>query len=120
MSESKNNSNSRFGKLLVLGAFTLGFTALVWSLIISMPHLDYPQKSPINECINNLRLIDEAKQEWASETHHSTNDIPTVTDLTPYLKYFNGQFPQCPSGGTYTIGQVDVPPTCSITNHVLP
>jgi hypothetical protein len=118
MDEPENNSKSRFGYRFLVAVFTLGFVALILAIITPRSHLVPATKSPRNECINNLRLIDEAKQEWASETHHGTNDTPTIADLTPYLK--DGNFLKCPSGGTYTIGQVDIPPTCSITNHVLP
>ena len=69
-------------------------------------------------CINNLRLIDDAKQEWATENDQPDDVVPTVADLVPYLR--NGIFPTCPSGGKYSINAVDEVPTCSITNHVLP
>ena len=69
-------------------------------------------------CINNLRQIDAAKQEWALDNDRTTDAIPTALDLLPYLK--DGIFPMCPSGGTYTINAVGVLPTCSIPGHVLP
>ena len=70
-----------------------------------------------NICINNLRQIDAAKQQWALENNKTANDVPTEEDLLPYLR---NDFPVCPSGGTYTIGAVGVPPTCSYPGHVLP
>lgn len=71
-----------------------------------------------NACINNLRIIYAAKQEWALEKNKTDADIPTEQDLLPYLK--GGVFPVCPAGGVYTIGAVGQPPTCSIPGHVLP
>ena len=71
-----------------------------------------------NTCINNLRQIDAAKQEWALENDQTADAIPTALELLPYLR--DGIFPMCPSGGTYTINAVGVPPTCSIPGHVLP
>jgi competence protein ComGC len=71
-----------------------------------------------NMCINNLRQIDAAKQEWALENNKKGTDTPTQADVAHYLK--NSQFPVCPAKGTYTIGPVDEPPTCSIPNHKLP
>jgi methyl-accepting chemotaxis protein len=70
------------------------------------------------DCINHLRQIDAAKQQWALENNKTADAIPTEQDLLPYLK--DGVFPVCPSGGTYTIGAVGVPPTCSVPGHVLP
>ncbi|HUZ07403.1 MAG TPA: hypothetical protein VMV89_07925 [Candidatus Paceibacterota bacterium] len=71
-----------------------------------------------NQCINNLRQIDAAKDEWALENNKSADAVPTAQDLLPYIP--NNIFPVCPSGGTYTIGAVGVPPTCSIPGHALP
>jgi regulator of replication initiation timing len=72
----------------------------------------------LNTCINHLRQIDAAKQEWALENDQTDAAVPTALELLPYLK--DGIFPACPSGGTYTINAVGVPPTCSIPGHVLP
>jgi hypothetical protein len=72
----------------------------------------------LNKCISNLRQIDAAKNQWALENNKALGVIPAEEDLLPYLQ--NGVFPVCPSGGTYTIGAVGVPPTCSVSGHVLP
>jgi chromosome segregation ATPase len=71
-----------------------------------------------NECINNLRQIDAAKQQWALEKDKSADAIPTVQDLLPYFK--GRIFPVCPSGGVYMIGAVGEVPTCSVPGHALP
>jgi len=69
-------------------------------------------------CINNLRHIDDAKQEWAKETSAAATAVPTQKDLLPYLK--DNVFPGCPDGGVYSINAVDEVPTCSIPSHSLP
>lgn len=69
-------------------------------------------------CINNLRLIDDAKQQWAVENSEPANAVPLVKDLLPYLK--DGVFPQCPQGGVYSLNAVNEVPTCSIPDHTLP
>jgi prepilin-type N-terminal cleavage/methylation domain-containing protein len=75
------------------------------------------QTSQMNACINNLRQIDGAKQQWALETKQATNATPVLSDLTPYLKHDV----TCPSGGSaatfgssYTINDVSTPPACQI------
>lgn len=79
------------------------------------------EESARNQCINNLRQIYAAKQEWALENNKTADAIPTAQDIAPYIKLdADGNIPGCPSGGTYTIGAVGVPPTCSIPGHVLP
>jgi len=74
--------------------------------------------STVNTCINNLRLIDGAKNQWALEKNKTANDIPQPADLLPYFGP-NAQFPQCPGGGRYTLNAVSKAPTCSIPGHVL-
>jgi hypothetical protein len=69
-----------------------------------------------NACINNLRQIDGAKNEWALEKGKTATDVPTKADLLPYLR----SWPVCPQGGTYTINAVGDKPTCSIPGHELP
>ena len=76
------------------------------------------QKESANACINNLRQIDGAKQQWALENRKVDTAIPTVTKVSVYMK--DSAFPVCPSGGAYTIGPVSADPTCSIPGHVLP
>ena len=41
--------------------------------------------SQMNACINNLRLIDSSKQQWALEQRKQNGDIPQSSDLQPYL-----------------------------------
>jgi hypothetical protein len=94
--------------------FTIGFLAA-----IAIPNFVKARDTAMtNTCINNLRQIEVAKNEWALENHKQATDTPTESDLLPYFK--NHQFPVCPAGGTYTIGQDADSPTCSETNHVLP
>jgi chromosome segregation ATPase len=77
-----------------------------------------PDDAQREACINNLRQIDAAKQEWALENNKTANAIPTSQNLRPYFK--DGILPVCPGGGIYTINAVGEPPTCSIPGHALP
>jgi Tfp pilus assembly protein PilE len=71
-----------------------------------------------NACINNLRQIDAAKNEWMLEKGKKTGDMPTADDIRVYL--IHNQLPACPAGGTYTIGAVGESPACSVPGHKLP
>jgi len=80
-----------------------------------------------NACINNLRQIDAAAQEFALERGHKTGDgITYPSDLTPYIKLNSqGSIPPCPAGGSYTCATVGNNPLCTLsslsdTPHVLP
>ncbi len=64
-----------------------------------------------NACINNLRQIDGAKDQWAIENNKVDSDAVASTDVTPYIK---GGWPQCPAAGTYTLTTVITDPTCSV------
>jgi hypothetical protein len=71
-----------------------------------------------NACINNLRQIDGAKQQWALENKKTDTDTPTREDLKPFLA--NKKFPTCPAGGEYTINPASKRPECSHEGHSLP
>ena len=76
-----------------------------------------------NACINNLRQIDGAIQQWALENNKITSATVAFTDISGYLK--NSVI--CPSGGTtfansYTVKDVSTKPVCQKdnVNHILP
>ena len=81
--------------------------------------------SQANACINNLRQIDGAVNQFALEQHKTTGAAaPTLTsDLTPYIKLNStGKIPGCPAGGNYIMGLVGAVPqvTCNLANTVTP
>ena len=69
-----------------------------------------------NACINNLRQIDGAKEQWGLEKKVSATAATTATEIDEYVK---GGAPKCPAGGTYTYGAMNVNPTCTVTEHTL-
>jgi prepilin-type N-terminal cleavage/methylation domain-containing protein len=73
-----------------------------------------------NTCINNLRQIDGAKQQFALENRKTDTYVCNTTEVSVYLK--NNNFPTCPSGisGTYNIGAISTDPVCNQSLHVLP
>src|ERR1700749_3729282 len=58
--------------------------------------------SQANACINNLRQIDAAANEWALEKGQTTGATITMnTDLTPYIKLTTAnKIPGCPANGS--------------------
>jgi prepilin-type N-terminal cleavage/methylation domain-containing protein len=82
-----------------------------------------------NACINNLRLIDAAKQQWALEKGQSSSATPAGTDLQPYLgRGTAGELPFCPVdsatafASSYSPNNVGTKPVCQIvpSSHILP
>jgi prepilin-type N-terminal cleavage/methylation domain-containing protein len=84
--------------------------------------------SQASACINNLRQLDAAANEFALEQHKTTGTSVTwPTDLTPYIKLNSlSSIPPCPAGGVYTTGfTIGNNPTCTLAatvtpRHVLP
>jgi prepilin-type N-terminal cleavage/methylation domain-containing protein len=80
--------------------------------------------SQANACINNMRQIDSACDQWALEAKKKTGDAITFPgDLTPYIKLTTASLiPSCPAGGTYSVGTVgELPPvSCSLGSSVTP
>src|ERR1051325_4857147 len=66
-----------------------------------------------NACINNLRQIDGAKEQWALENKKSSL-TPTSGSEAAIDAYMKGGAPSCPGGGVYTYNEVDKPPTCTL------
>ena len=110
--------------------FTLTEIAIVVAIIGLLASIATPTwvrartTSQANTCINNLRQIDGAKQQWALESKQPTNALPVFDDISGYLK----SVVVCPSGGpsstfasTYEINDVSTKPTCQISSatHLL-
>lgn len=70
-----------------------------------------------NACINNLRLIDAGKEQWALANNKAEGDSVAEDDVAPYMK--GGTFPTCPAEGTYSVENVGTDPTCTTDGHVL-
>ncbi len=122
----KRSSGMLSGESLAMAGLIIGYVSIAFSIVlipllaaIAIPNFvkarDVAQR---NVCINNLRMIDAAKQQWALENKKSEYDVPTPEDLEPYIK---GGFASlhCPKDGIYTINRVGVAPSCSVPEHIL-
>ena len=78
--------------------------------------------SQTNACINNLRQIDGAKQQWALETKQTGTAAPGEADIAPYMgrdvtsATLAGSGVICPVAGTYAINALDDAPDCGAFN----
>ncbi len=100
---------------------TLGILVIVAAIAATLIRALIRERTTpaVNACINNLRCIDGAIQQWALENHKTTNDVPAWEDIRPYLPW-KGQIQACPHGGTYKLGRLDTRPTCSYPGDALP
>ena len=84
--------------------------------------------SQTNMCIDNLRMLDAAKQQWALEQGKVATAVPQPTDIQPYLGRGAGVLPVCPIDPqqsfdtSYILQNCQTSPTCQIlpTVHFLP
>jgi competence protein ComGC len=108
------NGNQHPAKLLAIGAaFPIGMLSA-----IAIPNfVKARETSQKNACLNNLRMLDAAKHQWALEKNKRQTDTPTMADLTPY--FAQQSRPTCSQGGTYTLGRVDQAPTCSVHGSLM-
>jgi len=107
---------------LIMGYVGLGLFILIIPLLMAIAIPNFVKARTTaqkNVCINNLRQIDGAKQQWALENKKESLDTPMPIDLDSYLPSpFNKM--NCPAGGRYTINIVSEDPECSIPEHKLP
>ena len=84
--------------------------------------------SQTNTCIDNLRMIDAAKQQWALEKGQVGTALPQGSDIQPYLGRGSGVLPICPIDPqdtfttSYNMEDCQTPPLCKIfpVTHIMP
>lgn len=114
--------------ILTTGATTSGGKEMLASVLIApiglMSAIAIPSfmkariQSQGNSCINNLRQIDAAKEQWALEAAKKNGDEASIPGISQYIK--GNKLPVCPQGGTYKVNAIGANPECSFPGHQLP
>jgi len=79
-------------------------------------------------CIDNLRMLDGAKQQWAMEHGAVPTSQPMSSDIQPYIGRGSGILPVCPLDShqmfstSYSLNNCQNNPSCLISpaTHVFP
>lgn len=84
-------------------------------LNIAMPNLVRArEQTRVKSCMQNLRKMDSAKQQWAIDNKKAGTAVPLSTDIFGTNLYIRGTMPNCPGGYTYALNAVDTEPSCAL------
>lgn len=71
-----------------------------------------------NTCVNNLRQIEAAKEQWALENKKMNGDVVVVRDVLTYVHYPDA-VTNCPAGGKVSFGPIGENARCTVPGHEL-
>lgn len=123
MGRIKRSGGALGGNGLALGGLITGYISIALIPVIGLlsaiavPNFVRARKTAqMNACVNNLRLIDAAKQQLQLE---KPNAAMTKENLLPFMRE---SWPTCPTTATdsYTIGDTSTLPTCANTSVAFP
>lgn len=101
--------------LVAVAAVLVGWVSM--SILMLWPPISPYMGASRNACMNCLRQIEGAKEQWALENKRTIGPVD-IAGVNQYLK--GGTAPICEGGGIYTYGDVGQNPTCSLFGQPAP
>jgi len=114
--------NKKYGFTLVEIMIVVAIIGLLAAIAIPS-FVKARQDSQTKACINNLRIMDAAKEQAAMENKWTTTQTIGAAEASNVVTYVKGnKLPVCPASGTYTWGDMSTQPSCSLgaDGHKLP
>lgn len=102
----KNRGFTLIEIMIVVGIIALLVATVVPSMVRAR------ESSQLSSIRNNLRVIHDAKAQWALERRQGSSAEPVEADLQPYMQ--RDLFPQAVVGETYNINQISSDPEAVI------
>lgn len=100
---------------LILGYVSIGLMVVMIPMYaaIAIPSFARARdQAQTAACVNNMRLIEMATEQWALEHNKTAGDPVPAEELLENM--MNGTLPVCPADGTYTLPPVGGEPECSV------
>jgi Tfp pilus assembly protein PilE len=100
---------------LIMGYVQIGLMVLVLPLLaaIAIPSfLQARETAQRNACINNMRQIQSAKEQWALAERKVAGNTVDVSAVNEYIK--QSTTPSCPAAGQYEYKRIGESPACSV------
>ena len=102
LSRIKRSGGTLAGQGLAIAGLVTGYVGILLAIVvipmmmaIAIPNfVKARERAQTIVCLNNLRRIASAKQQWALENKKQPTDIPTQSDLAPFL---NWRLLKCPA-----------------------
>ena len=81
-------------------------------LAVAVPNfMTARETSRSKSCSANLHQVESAKEQYTMDNRLADGTaVSGLSSLSDYIK----KTPQCPSGGTYTVGAIGTDPSCSV------
>lgn len=115
--------SSRKGYTLVEIMIVVTIIAVILAIVVPN-YLKTGKEAAKKACINNLKQIDSAIEQWAFDNTISAGTVPSEQQEEEICAYIDGGRPSCPSHGEYVMYAVGASPQVKCTKesegHKLP